>query len=103
MIVIALAAFVGMEYTVEAINADESFYQNNGWPKIVGAAIGGVVIWFLGNYLNRKTNDRELLDPKTGERMVLQTGGGHSLFFIPMQFWGPIILVLGIVLAFSKP
>ena len=103
VLVIAFAAFLSTEWIVEAVNADQSYYQNNGWPKIVASVVGGALVSLLGFYLNKKKNERELVDPKTGERMLLTTGGGHTFFFIPMQYWGPIIVVFVIVMAFTKP
>jgi len=103
VLVIAFAAFLSTEWIVEAVNADQSYYQNNGWPKIVASVVGGALVSLLGFYLNKKKNERELVDPKTGEQMLLTTGGGHTFFFIPMQYWGPIIVVFGIVMAFTKP
>lgn len=103
VLVIAFAAFLSTEWIVEAANADPSYYQNNGWPKIVASVVGGSLVSLLGFYLNRKIDSRELVDPKTGERMLFTTGGGHTFFFIPMQYWGPIIVVFGFVMAFNKP
>lgn len=28
---------------------------------------------------------------------MLRTGGGHSLFFIPMQYWAFILLAVGLL------
>jgi hypothetical protein len=102
VLVIAFAAFLSTEWIVEALNADQSYYQNNGWPKIMASVVGGALISLVGFYLNRTKDDRELVDPRTGERMVFTTGGGHTFFFVPMQFWGPIIVIFGIVMAFTK-
>jgi hypothetical protein len=52
----------------------------------------GYAIWRIGKRWNRPV--RELVDPATGERVVLKPG--HSLFFIPIEWWGPIVIVLGV-------
>lgn len=57
--------------------------------------VSGVIIWYLGKALNAKSN-RVYVDEETGERF--RAGTGHSLFFIPMHYWGPIGLVAGFVL-----
>jgi hypothetical protein len=46
--------------------------------------------------------ERELVDVNTGERVVLSSGGGNSLFFVPMEYWAAIFLVLGVVFLFIK-
>jgi hypothetical protein len=66
---------------------------------IVGFAFlvpAGVVTWYVGKRMNRNA-DRELVDPKTGQMVIVRNA--HSLFFIRVEWWGPIMVVGGIVLA----
>lgn len=56
--------------------------------------IVAAAIWFTGVRLNRDT-DQELVDPKTGRRVVLRRR--HTLFWIPMQYWAPVVALLGVV------
>lgn len=58
----------------------------------------GYVIWRLGKRWNAPV--RELVDPATGEKVLLTRG--HSMFFIPFEWWGPIFAVLGLVLAVAS-
>jgi len=44
--------------------------------------VAGAICWFLGNKLN-------------------EAQGGNSFFFVPMQFWGAILPVLGLVMVFA--
>ncbi len=55
-------------------------YQQ-GWAKIVGLGIAGAICWFLGKRLNRHASN-------------------HHLFFIPMEYWGIVLPVLGVALSF---
>ncbi|MCM3042624.1 hypothetical protein M3201_23490 [Paenibacillus motobuensis] len=57
--------------------------------------VSGVIIWYLGKAFNADSG-KVLVDMETGERY--QTGTGHSLFFIPMHYWGPIGLAAGFIL-----
>jgi len=57
----------------------------------------GYAIWRLGKRWNGP--GRELVDPATGERVVLKQG--HSLFFVPIEWWGQIFIVLGILFAIA--
>jgi hypothetical protein len=103
-----LAAVIGFgcvllsEFGVEAAMNDDQYYQNNGWPKLVALLVAAVIVWPIGRTLNRPRPEREITLPNTGERVVVQSGGGHSLFFIPMQYWAPLFVVLGIVGLFAK-
>ncbi|MGU3358896.1 hypothetical protein ACLBWX_01040 [Methylobacterium sp. M6A4_1b] len=40
---------------------------------------------------------RELIDPRTGERVVLRAW--HTLFWIPMQYYSVLLLLLGALAA----
>ncbi|MCM3700725.1 hypothetical protein [Paenibacillus macerans] len=57
--------------------------------------VSGVIIWYIGKALNGDAG-KVLVDMETGQRY--QMGFGHSLFFIPMHYWGPIGLVIGFIL-----
>jgi hypothetical protein len=63
---------------------------------IVGLAAipAGITTWFAGKRMNGRPG-RELVDPATGERVVLKDT--HSLFFVPVEWWGPILVVAGVV------
>ena len=67
-----------------------------GIGYIVGSLITAALLWWLGKRLNSAPG-RELVDPKTGERLVLRRR--HSLFWIPMQWWAiPYLVVAAFVL-----
>ncbi|MBF9234352.1 hypothetical protein [Microvirga alba] len=58
------------------------------------ALLASVGTWVLAHFLSKK-EERVLLDPATGERVVL--GRNDSLFFIPVRFWPYLILAIGLV------
>ena len=60
---------------------------------IVGCALAGVPIWFAGRRLNRPVDGYH---PRTGERVVYKDQ--HTLFWIPMQHYAFIAVILGIYL-----
>ena len=80
--------------TTENMTLDQVFL----WRSLP-LAIAGVAIWFLGKKFNRKT-EMKLEDPETKQPVIISKGGGHSFFFIPMEFWGLILFVLAGVLPF---
>ena len=87
------------EVVVEAAFQDDRYYQTHGWPKAAASWLAAAIVGPLGRWMNRG-EARELVDPQTGEVVRLQRQGGHTLFFIPMEWWGVIFGVLGFVLLF---
>lgn len=69
----------------------KGFYATHKWPASVAMCLAAIIIWFLGKRLN-KDNERVLVDPKTGETIKLIKT--HSLFWIKMEYWAPIMLAL---------
>jgi len=71
------------------------FYSAHKWTIGTAMLIAAVPTWFLGRFLRRGA--KALIDPQTG-RQVLVGGDTHTLFFIRMDLWGPILLLLGTAL-----
>jgi hypothetical protein len=66
-----------------------------------GALFSAAVLWPLGRGMNM-TERRKLIDPKTGEMVEMEYGGGHTLFFIPIQYWAFIWIAIGLYRFFSS-
>lgn len=60
----------------------------------VGFALASVAVWFLGRRLNRPYLG---FDQRTGQPIHVQNG--HRLFWVPLQYLGPVGGVLSIVFA----
>lgn len=64
----------------------------------------GVLTWLLGKRMNRNKNPR-VIHPQTGQTVVIRNA--HELFFIRVETWGAIMVVVGILwavyLAFRTP
>ena len=60
--------------------------------------LAAVAVWFTGVRLNRDPG-RTLLDPKTGREVVLRRR--HTLFWIPMQYWAPVLGLIGVIVLVS--
>ena len=82
VLVIGFASFLLTQVGVDSMMQDDQYYRTHGWPKLVGFVVAAVLTWLLGHTLNRTRPGRD------------------SLFFIPVQFWAVIFLVLGIVFLF---
>ena len=101
VLVIGFGVLLLTQLVVDSATGVEGYYTNHAWPKIVAGIVAAVPIWFLGTYLNTQTVERTVTDDETGEQMAVTSGGGHTFFFIPMQYWAPILIVLSFVIAFT--
>ena len=97
--VVGFGCLFGAEYFSEAFFKDDQYYQSHRWPMSVGFVVAGIIVWFLDRLLGAN-GSRCLIDPETGEEVTLKNN--HSFFFIPMKYWGPIFVVLGIVFLFAE-
>lgn len=88
---IALAAFFVGGMAGEALGADGRWTVAAAGACLIPAGVG---TWFLGKRMNRNSV-RELIDPKTGQPVLIRND--HSLFFLPVEWWGPIMVVVGVV------
>ena len=100
-IVVGLVGFACLILTQLGVNAamqDGRFYQDHGWPKLLGLWVAAAVSWPVGRAMSRGTG-RQLAGPASGRPAAVRSGGGHSLFFVPVQYWWAVFLVLGVVFA----
>jgi hypothetical protein len=94
---VALIVF-GCSLVVNIIfNAEvgRGYYDHHKWPFAVSLIVSAVICWFLGNYL-RKRPGRVVIDKASGKEFTLNKS--HTLFFIPMHNWAPILLVGALIL-----
>jgi len=61
------------------------------WPLHLTFVIGAAVTFVVGFYLNRRPVE-EVIYEKSGAVTVLKPR--HTLYFIRMEYWGPIILII---------
>jgi hypothetical protein len=75
----------------------ESFYRNESQTWIgIGLVLGGALCLWFGRRWNDPANDRSLVDPQTGEQVVLRNR--HTFWFLPMEWWGMAGILLGVAL-----
>ena len=73
--------------------------ENADYGFIITAFVTGIFSWFFGKKWNTK-NERIVVDEKTGQRLKIKNN--HALFWIPMQYWGVIFSVFGIIIVFQN-
>jgi hypothetical protein len=97
VVVITFLVLMGTELAVGAIFGNPHYYQAHSWPKGVAFLLAALAVYFLGCYLSNRPG-RVVIDKVTGQELVLRRS--HALFFIPMEYWGYILAVIGLVLFF---
>ena len=84
---IALTIFICSllsEIITRAITNDDTFYQTNPYPLSIALLVSGLLTFYI---------DKRLANFEPGQ----QTKPGHSLFFIPISYWGWILIVISIL------
>jgi len=66
--------------------------MHNGYG--IGCLLGGLALWPLGRWMNR-TERGAAVDPYSGNPVEVQVGGGHTLFFVPVEYWSLVWAGLG--------
>ncbi|HTY88152.1 MAG TPA: hypothetical protein VMB80_11855 [Candidatus Acidoferrum sp.] len=76
--------------------AGPDYYDQHKWPFAVSLLVSAAICWPLGDYL-RKRSDQVVIDKQTGKEFVINQSR-HTLFFIPMHWWAPILMVGAVIL-----
>ena len=95
----AFALLVLAEVLTESHFNNEQYYQQHGWPALVAFIVAGLMCFILGKLL-KKEKPSGYVDPETGEELMVNPR--HSFFWIPLQFWGILFPIIGLVFMFSK-
>jgi hypothetical protein len=94
VIVFYFGALVLMQVLVDSIFGT-GFYAFNAWPKYVAVALGSLLCWTVGKWLNSGAGKR-LVDTETGKEVVLPAPS-HDFLFIKVEYWGVIGAIACIV------
>ena len=73
------------------------FEPNARWPRMIAVLGTALALFGLGLLLNRK----QLVGRDQFGNAVVASAG-HSLYWIPVQYWSIITLVIGTILVFKK-
>ena len=74
----------------------KEYYDHHKWPFALSLILSAVICWFLGTYL-RKRSDRVVIDKQTGKEIAINQSR-HTLFFVPMHYWAPLLLMIALIL-----
>jgi hypothetical protein len=89
--VFTFGASLAMELITESMTGDVDFYQKEAWPLALAFVAAGVVTWFVGKKLHAR-GARTVIDKTTGQELTI--GGSHTFFFVPMHYWGVVLIAL---------
>ena len=73
-----------------------NYYDHHLWPLAVSLLVSAAFCWRLGDYLRRRS-DRVVIDKETGREFIINQSR-HTLFWIPMHWWGVILMVIALIL-----
>lgn len=90
LVVFLLIAF-GTQVLFANWTGDGRYFFHHPFAGLLIFAFAGVVVWFLGKYMNRKPLEVMELD-QHGRKLVSKAP--HTIWFIPAEYWGPILFVV---------
>jgi hypothetical protein len=85
-------------YLVVTVTGSDFYWDAHTWPYGGALLVSAVACWFVGQYFHKRKG-KVLLDPATGKEVALKPS--HTLFFIPIRWWGPILAIIAAV-CFAK-
>ena len=91
-VIIPIVFILIVELLVNAVFG-EGFYQKSSWTLSLVLMLSAVLIYIVGIKLNGKKG-KIVIDKESGEEMELKST--HSLFWIPLQYWGFVMFALGV-------
>lgn len=97
-VVILLACSVVVELLSDAI-LGAGFYKSSVFAMPFAFLIAAAAVYMLGMKLNNMPG-KILIDPETNQEVELKST--HSMFWIPMQYWGFVFAALAVVVFLSK-
>ena len=92
LVIVGVCVFFSNIFTGQ-LAADPDYFDLHGWPMGAGILAAAVICWFLGRHL-RASGAQTLIDPNTRQPVTFYRR--HTLFFIPMHWWGLILAFIAL-------
>jgi hypothetical protein len=77
----------------------ERYFDTHKWPLGVSLLVSALICWYIGDHLHHRPG-RVVIDKKTGREFAIKKS--HTLFFIPMHWWGAILAVFALMAFAAK-
>jgi hypothetical protein len=84
-----------------AAERERTTKRAEGTGYLIGGLLSAAVLWPLGRWMN-KSESRTLVDQQTGQVVEAPVGGGHTLFFVPLEYWSFIRAGIGLFKFLSR-
>lgn len=75
------------------ITGNEQFWNNNKWPFCISLLAASILSFTVGYYLSSQES-KIYIEKDSGKEIEIKPD--HSLFFIRVTYWGPILLLIAI-------
>lgn len=91
VLVVFLVITFGAQALFARLTGDGRYFLHHQFVGLLIFAFAGIVVWFLGRFMNRKPLEVMELD-QHGRKLVPKAR--HTIWFIPAEYWGPILFLL---------
>ena len=96
VVAITFGSLVFTELLTRLFYHDNTYYQQHGWPKLVGFLIAASLVYWLSP---RKGVDSNTAQAGKRESLFSEQ---DTLFHISVKYWPRILCVLGVVFYFVR-
>jgi hypothetical protein len=94
VILIVFCCSLVAQLLTNAISGTPTYWESHTWPFAAALLAAVPILWCVADALERRPG-RRLVDPATGKDVYLRKS--HELFFIPMKYWGAIVLAFAVL------
>ena len=91
VVVVFLVITFGAQVLFRELTGDGRYFLHHPFTGLLIFAFAGLVTWFVGKFMNRKPLQVTELD-EHGRKLVPKAK--HTIWFIPAEYWGPLLFVL---------
>jgi len=91
VVVVFLVITFGAQVLFRELTGDGRYFLHHQFTGLLIFAFAGLVAWFVGKFMNRKPLHVKELD-EHGRKLVPKAK--HTIWFIPAEYWGPLLFVL---------
>jgi len=98
---ILMTVMISVQLVAESVTGNSSYWQDNSYLLTLSFFISGVSCWFLGKWMNKPKAEKKYIDKETKQEVSFPQRK-HTFFFIPVEYWGPIFLVIGVICLFAS-
>jgi hypothetical protein len=91
VVVVFILITFGAQSFFTRMTGERRYFMQHPILGLLVFAVAAIVVWFLGRFMNRKPLEVVELDQQ-GRKVVSKAR--HTIWFIPAEYWGPILFVV---------